>query len=171
VSKKATSDRLSAIEGELRSILEERLSELMTSVRDTEATSRRIVQAEMELAQNRSIRENLEGEIERLRGDVGALRTRVDEARGAHTNLWEERDNLREELQAVEREAREARREVEEARGRIETLSDEREHLRKDTGHLANKLTALEQTVAQLRKLREDTLSSIGQLQQTIAKD
>jgi chromosome segregation ATPase len=166
-----TSERLQAIEGELNSILEARISELMASVRETETTSRKIVQAEMELSTNRSVRENLEGEIEHLRGDVAALRTRVDEARGAHTNLWEERDNLREELQAVEREAREARREVEAARSRMSVLNDERDHLRNESGHLQGKLNALEQAVTQLREVRENMLSSIASLQQTIAKD
>ena len=54
-----TNNRLQAIEQELKSILESRVNELMSSMRQAETLTRRIVAAETEISQSRQLRENL----------------------------------------------------------------------------------------------------------------
>ncbi len=157
-----TTERLQAIEVELRSILQERITELMQVTRGAEEATRRIVSAEMEISQNRQLRENLESEIERVRGDVTALRGRVDEARSAHQSLFAERDQIRRSIESIERDAILARREIEVSRNRMARLRDERETLQQETLSFQNKLTTLEENVNRMRKLREEVLSSIN---------
>ncbi len=141
-----TTERLQSIEQELKNILEARVSELMQSMRQAETLTRRIVSAEAEIAQSRQLRENLEGEIERLRGDVAAMRARVDEIRQANGELWAERDRLRDDLKSAEGEVESAKRELDEGRQRVQELTGQRDALQDETGTMRKKVTALQET-------------------------
>jgi len=159
-----TNDRLQAIEGELKNILESRVNELMSSMRQAETLTRRIVAAETEISQSRQLRENLETEIERVRGDVNAMRARVDEIRQANGELWTQRDKLREELRAAEAEVAAAEKEVTETRSSVAVLNKQHDTLKAETSNMQVKVKALEETVNRMRELREQLRSSIGSL-------
>ena len=150
-----TTDRLQTIEAELKSILEGRITELMTAMRESEGTTRKIIAAEMEIAQSRQLREGLDLEMERLQSDVTATRARVDDIRQTHGTLWSDRDNLREQLSTVELEVESAEREIKNSRSRLELLTEKRDNLSTENQALQVELTAIEEAVAQMEAIRE----------------
>jgi len=150
-----TTDRLQAIEAELKSILDQRISELMAAMRESESTTRKIIAAEMEITQSRQLREGLEVEMERLQSDVTATRARVDDIRQTHSTLWADRDSLREQLHTVELEVESSEREIKNSRSRLELLTEKRDKLSTENQDLQVELAAIEEAVAQMEAIRE----------------
>ena len=159
-----TSNRLEAIEQELKSILEDRVNELMSSMRQTETLTRRIIVAETEITQSRQVREDLEAENDRIRGDITAMRARVDEIRSTNGDLVTERDKLRKELESAEAEANAMQQETDSVRSRIAELSTQRDALQSETADMQMKVQNLEEMVDRMRELREQLRTSIGSL-------
>ena len=159
-------DRLQSIQDELNAILQERISELQTAMTSAEELARQIVASELEAARVRQVREELDGRIAGVHGDLDALKAQADEIRAAHQAGSKERDELREELGRLERETEEAEREVQRARIHSRKLEKESDSLRQENVELKLKLRTLEDNVGRMRKLREELLSSISSLSQ-----
>ena len=160
-----TNGRLDEIRVELGQILEARVSDLMTSVRESEEFTRRILAAELEMARARQLREDLDGEVKRVQQDLDALRARAEEVRSEHTDGLADRQVVREEIRDMERDVEEARTEVRASRIKLRDM-EEGDSLRQENVELKIKLRTLEENVGRMRKLRDELLSSITQLSQ-----
>ena len=86
MSKKST-DRLESIRAELAEILEARVSELMTTMRESEELTRRILASELEAARAKQLREDLDAQTEAIQGDLDALHQRAEQVRESH-RVW-----------------------------------------------------------------------------------
>ncbi len=161
-----TNGRLDEIRVELGQILEARVSDLMTSVRESEEFTRRILAAELEMARARQLREDLDGEVKRVQQDLDALRARAEEVRSEHTDGLADRQVVREEIRDMERDVEEARTEVRASRIKLRDMEKEGDSLRQENVELKIKLRTLEENVGRMRKLRDELLSSITQLSQ-----
>ena len=154
-----TNGRLDEIRVELGQILEARVTDLMTSVRESEEYTRRILAAELEMARARQLREDLDGEVKRVQ-----QRARAEEVRSEHTDCLSDRKVVREEIRDMERDVEEARTEVRAARIKLRDMEKEGDSLRQENVELKIKLRTLEENVGRMRKLRDELLSSITQL-------
>ena len=69
----ATTHNLGQIEEQLKAVLEERLTDLMTQIKSTQALSRQIARTEEELDRQRLLQERLEADLAPLRSEATAL--------------------------------------------------------------------------------------------------
>jgi chromosome segregation ATPase len=164
-----STERLNKISAELASILEARVQELATSMRDAERVTRQIISTEVEIARARSTKETLGTESDGLDKELAALRKEADVVRGRHGALVEERNRLRDTVAQRERDVRDAESEVQSARKRLGSLDEEAEALRRETADLRTKLGALEENVTRMRKLKEELMQGISGLSQQMA--
>lgn len=144
---KTNADRLDEISNELAGILEARIQELTTAMKGAEQVTRQIVATEMEIARYRQIMETMGGEVSGLQEEAAAGRARAEEARGAWQAAMAERDA---------------------SRAEANRLDDQAEDLRREAAELRAKAKALEDSVARLRKVRDDGMSTVGGLEQQL---
>ena len=163
------SDRLEEIRSELSNILETRVSELMTTMRHSEELTRRILAAELEMSRARQLNVDLEGQTEAVRQDLDALNAQAEDARELHRVAVADRDVVRDELHSLERDLNDARKEAGDKRARIREVSQESDSLQHENMELKLKLRALEENVNRMRKLRDELLSNMGQLSQSMS--
>ena len=161
-----TTERLQAIQSELAGILEERLSALNEAMRGTEALTRRIVSAELEIERHASRRESLEAEVGELEAAAKADLEGSAGMRARHAELVAERQAIASETERLEEEVTEAGRELERTRGRVTQLEAEAEALRSENANEKAKLKTLEENIARMRRLKEELMSSISGLTQ-----
>lgn len=159
-----TSARLQAIQRDLASILEARLSELTETMKGTELLTRRIIGAEVELERQNASRGPMEGELAALEDQVRAARGRGEEIRVAHAQLSQARDGARAEVQRLEREVQEIDAEAEQNRQRVRELENQSEILRRENAALKVKLKTLEENVQRMRQLQKELMSSMSEL-------
>ena len=167
----SNSDRLESIRVELSQILESRVSELMTTMRHSEEMTRRILAAELEISRARQLQSDLESQTEAAHHDLDALNAQAEETRERHRETLEERDQTRADLRELEREISAARQDVQANRERIREVAREGESLQQENMELKLKLRALEENVSRMRKLRDELLSSMGQLSEKMTHE
>lgn len=164
-----TTRRLQQIQAELANILEARLQELTDATRQTDALTRRLVAAEVELERHGASTGALEAEIVSMDAELGSTRGRMQELRSQHAALVSERDRMRADVQRLEREMRDLDAEVEQARKRSKELESTSESLRQENGTLKAKIKTLEENVTRMRQLQKELMSSITGLTQQMA--
>ncbi len=95
---------LQAIQERLSEILEERVTELMTQIKATQALSRQIARTEEEVERQRLLQEQMEAELGPLREEASQLKTETDALQAEVDELLDSvtrmRD-IREELLAI----------------------------------------------------------------------
>jgi chromosome segregation ATPase len=161
-----TSQRLQAIQTELAKILEARLNELSDAMKQTEATTRRILAAEIEIERHAASREQFERDLLGVEAEAKAARAQAEEGRTQHGNLLRERDRLRAEVQRIEREVRDADAEIEQNRKRSRELESTSETLRRENTALKVKLKTLEENVVRMRQIQKELMTSMSELTQ-----
>jgi chromosome segregation ATPase len=159
-----SSERLDAIRVELSTILETKVSELMTTMRQSEELTRRILASELEASRAKNLREDLEAQTEAVQQDLDALHATAEQVRENHRNTIKERDETRDSLHRMELEIEQAHKEVQNSRLKVRELEKEGDSLRQENTELKIKLRALDDNVGRMRQLRDELLSSIGQL-------
>jgi len=164
-----STERLDAIRVELSTILETRVSELMTTMRESEELTRRILASELEAARAKQLREDLGAQTEAIQQDLDALHSRAEQVRETHRNAIKERDDTRDELRRMELEIEESHKEVQKNRLSMRSLEQEGDSLGHENMELKIKLRALEDNVGRMRQLRDELLSSIGQLSEKMS--
>jgi archaellum component FlaC len=95
---------LQAIQERLSAILEERVTDLMTQIKSTQALSRQIARTEEEVERQRLLQEKLQAELGPLREEASALKAETDDLQAEVDDLLDSvarmRD-IREELLAI----------------------------------------------------------------------
>jgi len=95
---------LQAIQDQLTAVLEERVTELMTQIKATQALSRQIARTEEEIERQRLLQERLEGELGPLRRESAQLQTQTSALQAEVDELLDSVSrmrNIREELLAI----------------------------------------------------------------------
>jgi chromosome segregation ATPase len=160
----APTERLDAIRVELGTILEAKVSELMITMRQSEELTRRILASELEASRAKNLREDLETQTEAVQQDLDALHASAEQVRETHRTSIKERDEIRDELRRMKLEIETAHKEVQNNRLKVRELEKEGDSLRQENMDLKIKLRALDDNVGRMRQLRDELLSSIGQL-------
>jgi chromosome segregation ATPase len=161
---KPSSERLDAIRVELSTILETKVSELMTTMRQSEDLTRRILASELEGSRAKNLREDLEAQTEAVQQDLDALHATAEEVRENHRNATKERDKARDDFHRMQIEIEQSHKEVQNNRLKVREMEKEGDSLRQENTDLKIKLRALDDNVGRMRQLRDELLSSIGQL-------
>ncbi len=164
-----SSERLNQISAELSALLEARVQELLSAMRETERITRQIVSTEVEIARARSTRESLASESVELEKELAVLRAGVESVHSTHSGLADERKRLRDAVAQREREVREGDAENDDARRRLAALDDASDALRRENADLRSKIRTLEENVARMRKLKEEMMLSISGLTQQMS--
>ncbi len=160
----ATAERLEAIQAELSSILQERLTELNRTLRETESTTRRIIGAEIELERHRASQGSLDAQLSRMRAEVDADRKAADDLDSRRDVLVEERNQQASRLQALEVSVRELSTQLEQDESRVTELETEAERLRTENASLRTKHKTLEENLQRMQKIKDDLEGSISGL-------
>lgn len=82
-----TTARLAELRKELTTVLEARMSELLSLVRETEQETRQIVSTELDIARHERLRERLTQEHERLERKALELMSKVEAQREQNEDL------------------------------------------------------------------------------------
>jgi chromosome segregation ATPase len=159
-----TTDRLQQLQGELASILTERLGALTTAVRATEAAGRRILSAELDIARHADDRARLEGELSALEAELDVARGRSAGLRAAAAERLAQTEAERQELVRLEAEVREADAEAERFRRRVGLLTAEADAIRDENAALKTKVRTLEENIQQLRAIKAEMMASLTEM-------
>lgn len=159
-----TTDRLTQLQAELNAILAERLAALTAAVRGTEATSRRILGAELELARHQDDKARLDAELHALSAELGAARDRTAAVRAEAEATAARAATQRAELERIEADIREADAEAERNRRRVSALQAEAESIRDENTALKTKVRTLEENIQQLRAIKAEMMASLTEL-------
>lgn len=157
-------ERISSITAELNGILEARLTELGAATRTTEAVTRQIISAELEISRYKQLQQSLNGEAAEIKQEAAALRVRADEVSTAHGGLLAERDKLRADVARLEGEARDGSGESDRLRARARALDAEVEGKRADNDGLRAKIQSQEDEVEKVHKLKAELKAKMAAL-------
>jgi chromosome segregation ATPase len=152
-----SADRLNQISAELATLLEARISELVSAMKGAEQATRQIVSTEMEIARYRQVVEALTADRASIQKEATELGARAEAVRGEHAELVRGRDRLRDEVTAAERAITSQR----EQNRQLQVTAD---GLVKETDELRARVKTLEDNISRMRKMREELLSGIGNL-------
>ena len=161
-------DRLQQIQGELSSILETRLSALSQILQQTEATTRRIIAADIEMERHRLRTAQLDAERTLIEGELQAARERAEVIHKKHAAILAERERVVSEVEKRQSEVRELDSEVERHRQRITALEAEANTLRNDNTDLRTKVKTLEENIVRMQRLKDELMSSVTGLAQQL---
>ena len=157
------SDRLQALQGELQSVLDERMGELRAAIENAESATKAIVSAELEIARNQQTAAGLSEDTQRLTTELGKAKKSAKTAKTANTTLRKERDELALILQGVDEEGGDLRAEVSELQSKVRDAEAANAKLQADQDSLRGKLKNLEETGIKMRALKAELMSSIKQ--------
>lgn len=155
-------DRLDQIQAELADILEARLGALAAVLQASEATTRRIVSAELEMQRHTGDQQRKEAEITRLQAEAASFADKRAAVEARHAGVLADRDARRKELEAIEEEVRNADAENARDRRRLAELEEEAGELRQENADLKTKLRTVEENIARMKSLRDEIMNSIS---------
>lgn len=101
---KADTTSLQSIHDQLGSVLEARVTELMTQIKTAQALTRQIARTEEEIERQRMLRERLEGDLGPLKHEAASLATETEALRAELEDVSDAVDRLsaiRDELKAL----------------------------------------------------------------------
>jgi len=162
MSSSQPTDRLDQIQQELASILEERLGALSAALQQNEATTRRIVAAEMEMQRHSRDHARMASELTRLESEAAEFASRREEMETRHAGVLADRDAKRTELERMEEVVRTADAANAKDRRRLAELEDEASALRQENADLKTKLRTIEENIARMKALRDEIMNSIS---------
>ena len=157
------SDRLQALQGELQSVLDERMGELRAAIESAESATKSIVSAELEIARNEQTAATLAEDSKRLSAELTKSKGRAEQARSANSALLKERDELALILQGVDEEGSDLRSEVADLQSKVRASETSNARLQAEQDSLRGKLRNLEETATKMRALKAELMSSIQQ--------
>lgn len=157
------SDRLQALQGELQSILDERMGELRGAIENAEGATKGIVSAELEIARNEQTAATLAEDTQRLGAELAKSKEGAGQAEAANAALRKERDELALIVQGVDEEGGDLRSEVADLQNKVRDSETSNAKLQAEQDSLRGKLKNLEETGIKMRALKAELMSSIQQ--------
>lgn len=159
-----TANRLQAIQTELAAVLETRLHELSTAMKQTDMVTRRILGAEIELDRLNAGRSEMEAEIRALEAETQSAHAAAEATLALHVQRGRERDLARDEVARLERDVAAVEAEVAASRKEASDLEATTEALGRENAGLKARLKTLEENVVRMRQLQKELMSSMSDL-------
>ena len=155
-------DRLQQIQTELAAGLEDRMAELDAALKASEATTRRIITIETELARHRAEKAHYEQDMASLESTLTTSSEQIESLRARAKAATTGRSAHSDEALALEAEIQAIDAETETLRERITTLQTEARTLRDENTTLKRQLRTLEDNVAQMQAAKAELRSSLS---------
>lgn len=102
------SDRLQELQEQLEAVLEERITNLLTTVKATQAVSARIAATQADIHRNEQLQATLKSDLKPLESDNDKLKRRADQLRDKIANLRKQRKDLIGQVKGLAAEAKSA---------------------------------------------------------------
>ncbi len=157
-------DRLVELNNELKAILEERITFLTSTLKDTDRLTQQIANAEIDIRRNQQMGSKLKEEAEEIGGELEALQATTDELTSARDAKQQEKFATERKMQEMENDIASAGKDIEDGEGHIKDLEKELEKLERENKKLKNRVKVLEEGVTRMRKVREEYMRSIQDL-------
>jgi len=162
MSSSTPPDRLDQIQQELAGILETRLAALTTTLQATEATSRRIVAAEMEIQRATRDQARLTAEIGQIESDAQRFLKERESLKSKHSKALKDREKKLKSLEELQKVVATADAENSSARSQLAELEAQEGALKKENSDLKAKLRTIEENIARMTALRDEIMHSIS---------
>jgi chromosome segregation ATPase len=157
-------DRLVELNNELKAILEERITFLTSTLKDTDRLTQQIANAEIDIRRNQQMGSKLQEEAEEIGTELETLQATTEELTGARDARRQEKFATERKIQELENDISSAGKEIEDGEGHIKDLEKELEKLERENKKLKNRVKVLEEGVTRMRKVREEYMRSIQDL-------
>ena len=160
----SSDDRLVEINNELNAILEERITFLTSTLKNTESLTQQIANAELDIKRNQEMQSKLEVEAGSFDHKLSDLQKTTDELTAQRDKKQSERYKTERQIQELEVEIQNKGNEIETDEQRIKDLEKELEKLERENKKLRNRVKVLEEGVNRMRKVRQEYMRSIQDL-------
>lgn len=157
-------DRLVELNNELKAILEERITFLTSTLKDTDRLTQQIANAEIDIRRNQQMGSKLQEEAEEIGSELEALQATTDELTAARDAKQQDKFATERKMQEMENDIASAGKDIEDGEGQIKDLEKELEKLERENKKLKNRVKVLEEGVTRMRKVREEYMRSIQDL-------
>ena len=157
-------DRLVEINNELNAILEERITFLTSTLKTTESLTQQIANAELDIKRNQEMQANLENDAGGFDEKLAELKATTEELTSARDEKQAERFKTERQMQDLEVEIQNKAGEIEADEQKIKDLENELEKIERENKKLKNRVKVLEEGVTRMRKVREEYMRSIQDL-------
>jgi chromosome segregation ATPase len=157
-------ERLTQINRELSSILEEKMEFLNRTLSETQMLSQKIASAELEVQRHQEQQHRLEEESLRLQRDIETYDRKVKEASAQRDSRVEESHAKEKEIQRLEWEISDKRKSISTVEDRFRTLETELATLERNGAELTKDVERKEAKIVRLEKIRDEFMSRIAEL-------
>lgn len=157
-------ERLTQINRELSSILEEKMEFLNRTLSDTQKLSQKIAAAELEMQRHQEQQHRLEEESLRLQREIEDFDRRVKEATAQRDSRQEESYSKEKEIQRLEWEIDDKRKVISATEDRSRALEADLVTLARTNEELQKDVERKEAKIARLQKIRDEFMSRIAEL-------
>ncbi len=158
--------RLSQINEELSTLLEEKIEFLTRVLSETQRFTQKIANTELEIQRNSAQHTRLKEQCDQLDDEISGLVVRVESARGERDTKQQDKNDRETEIQRLDWEISDKRKGLDEAGDKIKGLEGELDGLEKENKRLQNRINVLEEGVLRMKKVREDYLAQIAGLEE-----
>lgn len=157
-------DRLTQINSELSTILEEKVEFLTRVLGETQRFTQKIANTELEIQRNSAQHTRLKEQCDTLDDEVKGLGDRVEAATAERDEKQQEKYAKEKEIQRLDWEISDKRKGEIESTERIKALENELDGLEKENKKLQNRISVLHEGVERMKRVREEYLSKIAGL-------
>lgn len=160
----SSDDRLVEINNELNAILEERITFLTSTLKTTESLTQQIANAELDIKRNQEMQAHLENDAGGFDEKLADLKRTTEELTAQRDEKQAERFKTERQMQDLEVEIHSKAGEIESDEQKIKDLENELEKIERENKKLKNRVKVLEEGVTRMRKVREEYMRSIQDL-------
>ena len=164
MAEAGSDDRLVAINNELNKILEDRVTFLTSTLKSTEKLTAQIASTEIDIKRNREMQGKLQDEMKDIGGELMSLTKTTEELSGDRDAKQKDKYAKEKEIQRLEWEIAEKGKEIENDDDKIRDLEKEMTKLERENKKLKNRVKVLEEGVERMRKVRQEYMQSIKNL-------
>jgi chromosome segregation ATPase len=158
--------RLGEINDELSKILAEKMEFLTKTLNETQRTTHKIAQIELEIQRHTSQYAGYEDEGKALEKELGTLNERLKVSTEERDKRQQEKYDKEKELQRLDWEISDKIKSNDETGSRIKTLESDLEKHEAENKRLSSRVAVLEEGVERMRKVREEYMAKIAGLDQ-----
>jgi chromosome segregation ATPase len=157
-------ERLVQINSELNHILEERITFLTSTLKSTEKLSAQIASTEIDIKRNREMQGKLQDEMKDIGKELDSLTSATEQLSTQRDSKQKDKYAKEKEIQRLEWEIAEKGKEIENDDDKIKNLESELARIERENKKLKNRVKVLEEGVERMRKVRQEYMRSIKDL-------
>ena len=156
--------RLTKINDELSTILAAKMEFLTKTLNETQRTTHKIAQIELEIQRHTSQYAGYEDEVKSLDKELGTLNERLKVSTEERDKRQQDKYDKEKELQRLDWEISDKLKSNDEAGNRIRALEGDLEKHDTENKQLQSRVAVLEEGVERMRKVREEYMAKIAGL-------